>query len=198
VPGAFDASAEFDHGPLSTAEEIQHSGQNALRWLEAVASSETPWPVDVRLVQEIHFRWFETTFPADAGRFRTQMVLNRKGSAVEVEAILPAVQSACENWTWRHERFRPTDDVELVQFIVAEANTLAVRAYDVHPFIDGNTRATWHLRNYLLMLDGLRPLIDLSNANDYENVWWNASAEDHRELDVSVLDELTREESPVA
>jgi fido (protein-threonine AMPylation protein) len=198
VPGAFDASAEFDHGPLSTAEEIQHSGQNALRWLEAVASSETPWPVDVRLVQEIHFRWFETTVPADAGRFRTQMVLNRKGSAVEVEAILPAVQSACENWTWRHERFRPTDDVELVQFIVAEANTLAVRAYDVHPFIDGNTRATWHLRNYLLMLDGLRPLIDLSNANDYENVWWNASAEDHRELDVSVLDELTREESPVA
>jgi fido (protein-threonine AMPylation protein) len=198
VPGAFDASAEFDHGPLSTAEEIQHSGQNALRWLEAVASSETPWPVDVRLVQEIHNRSFETTFPADAGRFRTQMVLNRKGSAVEVEAILPAVQSACENWTWRHERFRPTDDVELVQFIVAEANTLAVRAYDVHPFIDGNTRATWHLRNYLLMLDGLRPLIDLSNANDYENVWWNASAEDHRELDVSVLDELTREESPVA
>jgi prophage maintenance system killer protein len=106
---------------------------------------------------------------------------------VEVEAILPAVQSACENWTWRRERFRPTDDAELIQFIVAEANTLAVRVYDVHPFIDGNTRATWHLRNYLLMLDGLRPLIDLANVTDYESSWWNASADDHRQLDAAVL-----------
>lgn len=195
MPGAFDASAEFDHDPLPTAEEIQHSGQNVLRWLEAVATSETPWAVDVRLVQEIHFRWFETTFPADAGRFRTEMVLNRKGSAVEVDAILPAVQSACENWTWRRERFRPTDDSELIQFIIAEANTLAVRVYDVHPFIDGNTRATWHLRNYLLMLDGLLPLIDLANVIDYESAWWNASAEDHRPLDAVVLGELAREES---
>lgn len=196
MPGAFDGSAEFGHDPLPTAEEIQHSGQAVLRWLEAIATSEAPWPVDARLVQEIHFRWFETTFPADAGRFRTQMVLNRKGSAVEVEAILPAVQSACENWTWRHERFRPSDDAELVEFIIAEANTLAVRVYDVHPFIDGNTRATWHLRNYLLMLDGLLPLIDLANVNDYENAWWNASAEDHREVDAAVLGELAREEIP--
>lgn len=195
MPGAFDASAEFDHDPLPTAEEIQHNGQNVLRWLEAVATSETPWAVDVRLVQEIHFRWFETTFPADAGRFRTEMVLNRKGGAVEVGAILPAVQSACENWTWRRERFRPTNDSELIQFIIAEANTLAVRVYDVHPFIDGNTRATWHLRNYLLMLDGLLPLIDLANVTDYERAWWNASAEDHQQLDGVVLSELAREES---
>ena len=194
MPGAFDASAEFDHDPLPTAEEIQHSGQNVLRWLEAVATSETPWDVDVRLVQEIHFRWFETTFPADAGKFRTQMVLNRKGSAVEVEAILPAVQSACENWTWRRERFRPTDDAELVQFLVVEANTLAVRVYDVHPFIDGNTRATWHLRNYLLMLDGLRPLIDLADLASYENAWWNAAPEDHATLDEVVLGELVQQE----
>lgn len=195
MPGAFDASAEFDYDPLPTAEEIQHSGQNVLRWLEAVATSEAPWSVDVRLVQEIHFRWFETTFPADAGHFRTQMVLNRKGSAVEVEAILPAVQSACENWAWRRERFRPVNDPELIKFVIAEANTLAVRVYDVHPFLDGNTRATWHLRNYLLMLDGLRPLIDLADVSDYETAWWNASAENHRQLDTAVLDELAREES---
>lgn len=192
MPGAFDASAELDHDPLPTAEEIQHSGQNVLRWLEAVASSESPWPVAVRLVQEIHFRWFETTFPADAGRFRTQMVLNRKGSSVEVEAILPGVQSACENWTWRRERFRPADDPELIKFIVAEANTLAVRVYDVHPFIDGNTRATWHLRNYLLMLDGLRPLIDLADLATYEGAWWNAALESHKQLDAVVLTELAR------
>jgi fido (protein-threonine AMPylation protein) len=196
VPGAFDASAEFDHNPLPTAEEIQHSGQNVLRWLEKVATSEAPWPVDVRLVQEIHFRWFETTFPADAGRFRTQMVLNRKGSAVEVEAILPAVQSACENWTWRRDRFRPADDAELIRFSIAEANTLAVRVYDVHPFIDGNTRATWHLRNYLLMLDGIRPLIDLADSATYETAWWDATFEDHAQVDSVVLDELAKQERP--
>jgi fido (protein-threonine AMPylation protein) len=194
VPGAFDASAEFDHEPLPTAEEIQHSGQNVLRWLEAIATSETPWAVDVRLVQEIHFRWFETTFPADAGHFRTQVVLNRKGSAVEVEAILPAVHSACENWAWRRERFRPTDDPELIEFIVAEANTLAIRVYDVHPFIDGNTRATWHLRNYLLMLDGVRPLIDLDDPAGYEHGWWTASSEDHEDLDQVVLTELAAQQ----
>lgn len=195
MPGAFDASAEFGHDPLPTAEEIQHSGQNVLRWLEQVAASETPWPVDIGLVQEIHFRWFETTFPADAGRFRTQMVLNRKGSAAEVEAILPAVQSACENWTWRRERFRPSDDPELIKFIVAEANTLAVRVYDVHPFIDGNTRATWHLRNYLLMRDGLRPLIDLADLASYESAWWKATAEGHAQIDSVVLDELVKQEN---
>jgi fido (protein-threonine AMPylation protein) len=194
VPGAFDASAEFGHDPLPTAEEIQHSGQSVLRWLEEVATSEVPWAVDVQLVQEIHFRWFETTFPADAGHFRTQMALNRKGSAVEVEAILPAVQSACENWAWRRGRFRPADDPELIGFSVAEANTLAIRVYDVHPFIDGNTRATWHLRNYLLMLDGIRPLIDLAVPSSYENAWWSASPEDHAQVDAVVRDELAQQE----
>jgi fido (protein-threonine AMPylation protein) len=193
MPGAFEASGEFDHDPLATAEEIQHSGENVLRWLEAVATSETPWPVDLKLVQEIHFRWFETTFPADAGQFRTQMVLNRKGTAVEVEAILPAIQSACGNWAWRQDRYRPINDLDLVEFIVAEANTLAVRIYDVHPFIDGNTRATWHLRNYLLMFDGLRPLVDLADIAHYERAWWDATAESHDELDQVVLAALADE-----
>lgn len=196
MPGAFEASAEFDHDPLATAEEIQHSGENVLRWLEAVATSETPWPVDLKLVQEIHFRWFETTFPADAGQFRTQMVLNRKNTAVEVEAILPAVQGACENWNWRRERYMPTDDLDLVEFIVAEANTLAVRVYDIHPFIDGNTRATWHLRNYLLMLGGLRPLVDLADIMHYELAWWDATGESHDELDEIVLTELASRQPP--
>src|SRR5690606_31313154 len=118
-----------------------------------------------------------------------EMVLNRKGTAVEVEAILPAVQSACENWTWRREHARPTDDIDLVQFIVAEANTLVVRVYDVHPFVDGNTRATWHLRNYLLMLDGLRPLLGLADFPGYEDAWWEATAESHGQLDAVVLAE---------
>lgn len=192
--GAFEASAEFDHNPLATAEEIQHSGEDVLRWLEALAISEMPHAVDLHLVREIHRRWFETTFPADAGRDRTQMVLNRKGTAVEVDAILPAVVSACENWNWRHEQFAPDDDVELVEFAVAEANALTVRVYDVHPFIDGNTRTTWHLRNYLLMLNGLRPLIDLSDQERYEEAWWNATADDHDDLDDVVLRELAAQD----
>jgi fido (protein-threonine AMPylation protein) len=196
VPGAFEASAEFDHDLLATAEEIQHSGEKVLRWLEAVATCETPWPVDLKLVREIHFRWFETTFPADAGQFRTQMVLNRKSTAVEVEAILPAVQGACDNWNWRHGRYRPADNLDLIEFIVAEANTLAVRVYDVHPFIDGNTRATWHLRNYILMLDGLRPLVDLTDIAAYESAWWKATTEDHWRLDAAVINELASQEPP--
>lgn len=195
MPGAFEASAEFDHDALATAEEIQHSGVSTLRWLEEVATSVSPWPVDFKLVQEIHFRWFETTFPADASQFRTEMVLNRKGTAVEVEAILPAVHSACENWSWRREHALPPDDREVVQFILAEANTLAVRVYDIHPFIDGNTRATWRLRNYLLMLDGLRPLVDLADLAGYESAWWEATAEKHDPLDAVVLAELALQES---
>ena len=194
MPGAFEASAEFDHDPLATAEEIQRSGEGVLRWLEALADSDSPRLVDLHLVREIHHRWFETTFPADAGRDRTQMVLNRKGTAVEVDAILPAVLGACENWNWRRERLAPDNDPELVEFAVAEANVLTVRVYDVHPFIDGNTRTTWHLRNYLLMLDGLRPLIDLNDQDRYEKAWWNTTAEDHDELDDVVLDELAAQD----
>ncbi len=191
MPGAFEASAEFDHDALATAEEIQRSGADVLGWLEALATSTDPRSVDLQLVQEIHRRWFDTTFPADAGRLRTQMVLNRKGTAVEVDAILPAVHGACADWNWRREHTKPTDDADLVEFIVAEANTLTVRVYDVHPFIDGNTRTTWHLRNYLLMLDGLRPLTDLTNYDRYETAWWDATVEDHDALDAAVLGELT-------
>jgi hypothetical protein len=190
VPGAFEASPEFEEDPLATADEIQGSGQQTLVQLEEVANSLQPWAVDFKLVKEIHFRWFESTFPADAGEFRTEMVLNRKGSAVEVEAILPAIDNACQNWNWRRENQQPEDDEDLIEFIVAEANTLAVCVYDVHPFIDGNTRATWHLRNYALMLDGLPPLGDPSDLDAYDLAWWAASPVDHVELDRVVLIEL--------
>lgn len=195
MPGAFDASAEFDHDPLVTADEIQHSGEVTLQWLEALATSEEPWPVNPKLVNEIHFRWFETTFPADAGRHRTTMVLNRKATAVEVEAILPAVHDACENWAYRRTHHKPSNDPDLIEFMVAEANTLAVRIYDAHPFIDGNTRTTWHLRNYVLMLDGLQPLIDLTDDRRYEDAWWGATVENHDALDEVVLSELAAQET---
>jgi fido (protein-threonine AMPylation protein) len=146
------------------------------------------------LVREIHRRWFETTFPADAGRERTSMVVNRKGTASAVDAILPGVIGACENWTWRRANVAPDGEEELVEFVVVEANTLAVTVYDVHPFIDGNTRTTWHLRNYVLMLDGLRPLLDPGNEDEYMAAWWEATPHEHEALDQIVLQELARQE----
>jgi hypothetical protein len=194
VGGAFDASAEFDDDPLVTADEVQDRGQRTLLVLGEVALSPTPWRVDFKLVKEIHFRWFETTFPADAGEFRTEMVLNRKGTAVEVEAILPAIDNACQNWNWRREKMRPADEADQVEFAIVEANTLAVAVYDVHPFIDGNTRATWHLRNYALMLDGLPPLNDPADTDGYDAAWWSATPSDHEALDQAVSVELRRQE----
>jgi fido (protein-threonine AMPylation protein) len=194
VPGAFELSPECDDDPLRTAEEIGRSGGDVLRWLEAVATSAAPRPVDVHLINDIHARWFDSTFPADAGRHRTEFVLNRKGTAVAVDAILPAVAQACGNWVWRGEYAAPDNDAELVEFVVAEANTLTVRVYDVHPYIDGNTRTTWHLRNYLLMLGGLRPLVNLNDQVRYEESWWAATAEDHHDLDACVLDELAMQD----
>jgi fido (protein-threonine AMPylation protein) len=194
MPGAFDVSLEkaFELDELRTAEEIERCGQEVLRWLEGLAASEQFLPVDIHLIREIHFRWFETTFPADAGRERTQVVLNRKGTAAPVEGIIDGVMSACGNWTWRRENIKPSDAAEEIEFIVAEANSLAVAVYDVHPFVDGNTRATWHLRNYVLMLDGLHPLLDLADEGAYNEAWWKATPLSHDELDRVVLEELGR------
>lgn len=190
MPGAFEASEAFDYDALRTAEEVQRSGEDVLRWLEALATAVDPRRVDVHLINEIHHRWFDSTFPADAGHHRAEIVLHRKGTAVAVEAILPAVAHACENWAWRRENAAPDDEASLIEFIVAEANTLTVVVYDVHPYIDGNTRTTWHLRNYLLMIDGVRPLIDLRDEDAYEAAWWNARPEKHDELDRQVLLEI--------
>lgn len=191
---AFEASQELDYDALRTAEEIERCGCDLLRWLEAVAASAQPMLPDVYLVRQIHRRWFETTFPADAGRERSEIVLNRKSTAVAVDAILPGVEGACGNWRYRRERFTPCDGPEFIRFVVAEANTLTVAVYDVHPFIDGNTRTSWHLRNYVLMLDGLRPLGDLVDVEAHDDAWWSATPQDHELLDQVVLDELQAHE----
>ncbi len=62
--------------------------------------------------------------------------------------------------------------------------------YDVHPFIDGNTRATWHLRNYALMLDGLPAMNDPADHDTYDAAWWAATARDHDALDQAVAAEI--------
>lgn len=194
VEGAFHASDEdgFDLDPYKTADEIQRCGAETLAWLEQVTADEGPLavlPISTA-VFEIHKRWFATTFPAQAGVQRFSTVVNRKGTAIGFDMIPDAVQAACGDWMWRRENRWPKDVAEQIEFIVAEANTLTVRIYDIHPFIDGNTRATWHLRNYLLMLDGLHPLTELTDFDAYKEAWWNATPHEHQQLDDIVLTEL--------
>lgn len=193
MPGAFEASPEFDDDPLRTAEELQRRGEDVLLWLEQLATSERSRPIDVGLINDVHWRWFESTFPADAGRHRTRMVLNPKGTSHAVEAILPAVSNGCENWAWRREH-APAEEVAQIRAIVAEANTLAITVYDAHPYVDGNTRTTWHLRNYALMLCGLRPLIDLDDQAAYEAAWLGATPHHHDALDRIVITELAKQD----
>ena len=126
MPGAFQASPEFGYDSLATAEEIGCRGQDVLRWLAALAESDIPRTVDIHLIFDIHRRWFESTFPNDAGHPRTSMVLNRKGTAAEVPAIVPALVHACDNWSYRRERRAHESGEDIVEFIVAEANTLTV------------------------------------------------------------------------
>jgi hypothetical protein len=121
---------EFDYDSLATAEEIGYRGQDVLRWLAALAESDIPRAVDIHLIFDIHRRWFESTFPNDAGHPRTSMVLNRKGTAVEVPAIIPALVNACDNWSYRREHRSHDSDDELIELIVDEANTLTVDVYD--------------------------------------------------------------------
>lgn len=190
MPGAFEASSRFEYDPTKTADEIDAAGAEALRILQLVAESQQPTPVDRYLVLDIHRRWFESTFPTEAGEERRVVVANRKGTASDPAHIVEHVNQACDSWQYRRANLAPTDPAEIVEFIVTEANTLTVRVYDIHPFIDGNTRTTWHLRNYVLMLDGLRPLTRLRAFDEYESAWWASTPHDHGELDRRVLEAL--------
>lgn len=78
---------------------------------------------------------------------------------------------------------------------MTQANEATIAIYDAHPFIDGNTRTTWHFRNFLLLVSGYWPLRKPSNWNRYEDVWWTADRFDHRELDLVVVEELWRQQA---
>ena len=139
------------------------SGAFALRELaRQIREGDSP-PVDLYLIRRIHRMWFETTFPDRAGIERTTIVLNRKGTAYPPAHIVEGVQRACDDWRWRQENVEPASDEAAVAHAIAEANELIVRVYDIHPFIDGNTRTAWHLRNYALMLSDLPPLDTLGD-----------------------------------
>lgn len=189
--GKFHASAEFDRDPVQTAREIEERGTEAQLWLGEQAASLDPALIDVHLVRTIHRRWFESTFPKDAGRERVVPVFNRKSTAVEVDAIVPGVHNACDNWTYRFaEVVKAASGEDQIELLVQEANTLAVRVYDIHPFIDGNTRTTFSLRNYALMLGGVGPVLGLNDVDEHTRAWMAATPHDHDDLDQLVLEAL--------
>lgn len=187
--GAFSASPLFDYSEELTAAEIRRAGWVCERWVDRHAISlendEIAWP----LIQSIHRMWFESTFPKDAGKQRGVMVVNRKGTAVPVGAIIDGVEAACGDWRWRQENLSPEDAIEQIEFSVAEANELVIRVYNIHPFLDGNTRATFSLRNLLLVRGGLYALQDV-DVEPFLDAWWKAQPGNHERLDELVVEAL--------
>jgi fido (protein-threonine AMPylation protein) len=193
MAGAFSASPLFGQDEGRTAAEVRRAGWTCERWIDRAATGleveDIGWP----LVQDIHRMWFESTFPDDAGRQRSVMVLNRKNTAVAVDAIVGAVESSCGDWRWRQEHLFPADGVDQIEFAVAEANELVVRIYDIHPFLDGNTRATFSLRNLLLVRAGLYALQEV-DVQPFLDAWWNATPGHHERLDEIVIEALVAQD----
>ena len=79
---------------------------------------------------------------------------------------------------------------EVFATVVSEANEIALHVYNIHPFIDGNTRTTFSLRNYLLQVEGYDRLTVLEDADRYAAAWWRGNPGDHDALDEVVALEL--------
>jgi Fic family protein len=189
MSGAFSASPRFGHDEERTALEIRRAGWRCERWVDRNVTDfelkDIRWP----LIQDIHRMWFKSTFPDQAGRQRTVMVTNRKGTAVPVDAIVDGVEAACGDWRWRQENLNPGESLDQIEFAVSEANELVIRVYDIHPFLDGNTRATFSLRNLLLVRAGLYAIQEV-DVPAFMDAWWAATPGDHERLDDLVLSAL--------
>lgn len=145
---------------------------------------------------EVHRRWFRTTFPNVAGYVRRQEeVRNRKATAWPARSVEGGVREACLDWEAATAAHRPESRIEGMLFSVQQANRVAVRVYDIHPFLDGNTRATWSLRNYALLRTGLGALAGLGDRRRYARAWWQAAPDDHAFLDEVVAEELVAMET---
>ncbi len=159
-------------------------------WLRRLAERE-PVSVDTHLVSEIHERWFSTAFPNVAGYIRRQEeVENRKVTAWPARDVGVGVLNACADWETAVREYQAPDYFTGLVFYVSQANRLAVRIYDIHPFLDGNTRVTWSLRNYALLRCGLDALAGLDDMERYNRAWWAATPSNHMFLDEVVAEEL--------
>lgn len=187
---AFDASHEFETDPRLTQVALRDSMARAHEGFMREARSQ-PVELSVGVVAAVHRAIFSEAFPKHAGRFRSVDVLSRRGEVarwqnvpVLVGQVVTGFGDAVDLATLR------TGNPGSAGTTVHCANLLAVRLHHIHPFIDGNTRACWTLRNIVLVSGGLPPLTELRDELRHDQAWWAAQPHDCDLLDDAVIEEL--------
>lgn len=196
--GAFSASPVYGHDPARTRKELLSAGARATSELLTEAI-ENPQRVDSRLLQRIHRAWFGEAFPDQAGVFRRVVVISRRPSVSPPEALPQDVASAFfgfeEDWVAdggdRSSRDGAPNEAE-VDRLIWKANEIIVRLHHVHPFLDGNTRACFLLRAYLLRRAGFPPALCDVNEERLRGAWNEAGPASHDALDHLLYEELAR------
>lgn len=193
--GFFAVSATFGHDRERTHAALQAAGQRAFQELMQEAST-APEPADSMLLQRIHRLWFADAFPTEAGRFRREVVLSRRPRVSEPHAIANDVAAAFigfeEDWcaAGGDRRVRPISSKRDLHAVIALANRITVQLHHIHPFLDGNTRACFTLRAYLLVRAGLPAVTGRSMEARGRHAWNAAHPHDHAELDNLLLEQL--------
>lgn len=122
-------------------------------------------------------------------------VINRKQTAAPPAYIREFSHQAFRNYHERLDEARvgQASDIDLDLVVIKAINELVVSVYDIHPFIDGNTRATYSLRDYLLETEGFDRLDYYSFRDEkrFMEAWWRATPQDHELLDAVLLEELS-------
>lgn len=193
--GFFAASVMFGHDQRRTHAALQAAGQRAFRLLMAEAAS-APEPADSYLLQRIHRLWFAEAFPTEAGRFRREIVLSRRPRVSEPHAIANDVAAAFVGFEadWcaagGDRRVRPIGTKRDLRAVLGLANRITVQIHHIHPFLDGNTRACFTLRAYLLVRAGLPAVTGRAMEARGRQAWNAAHPHDHAELDNVLLEQI--------
>ncbi len=195
--GFFAASVVFGHDRERTRAALQTAGQRAFQSLINEAAT-APEPADSILLQRVHRLWFEGAFPDEAGRFRREVVLSRRPRVSAPHAIANDVAAAFvgfeEEWiaVGGDRRVRRIVSKRDLHSVIALANRITVQIHHIHPFLDGNTRACFTLRAYLLVRAGLPVVTGRGMEARVRRAWDAAHPHDHSELDGVLLDQLGR------
>lgn len=193
--GSFSASPAFDHDPVLTRAALIDAGvASTTRFLsEAVANPE---PADSTLLRRIHGAWFGEAFPEAAGVYRRVVVVSRRPVVSAPDAIPQNVAAAFfgfeDDWVVAggdRSRSRAPTDAEIARLIWL-ANEITVRLHHIHPFLDGNTRACFLLRAYLLRRAGFPATHCEVSRGRLREAWNDASPANHDALDHLLYDDL--------
>ena len=193
--GSFSASPAFGHDLALTRAALIESGAQATRTFlhEAI---EAPQPADSALLRRIHEAWFSGAFPEAAGVFRRVVVVSRRPTVSSPEAIPQNVAGAFfgfeDDWVAAGgDRFRVASDTDVGR-LVWLANEITVRLHHIHPFLDGNTRACFLLRSYLLRRAGLPTSECRVSEGRLREAWNAASPANHDAFDHLLYEELAK------